>query len=551
MIHKILVKVFACISILIFGFSAFAQQNEMFVQKQLQKIASNDKDSIKAAADTLTKAKLPATFPFLKAINYSSLYKYDALDKNAGLVIAEAGAENTEKLKLFHVYPDKAPVKNSQGRQMLVAEEELVLIEAGRPVRMIINKIMPYINLKADDLSTRKMAIQQVGQQGAPADTVIFSKIIANTKNEQVKRIAREGYYALKLKSDAPEARKSAVAGLKENKGAASLGILENHLEKETDSEVKKQVKKTIGYFKARKETIGMVQNLFTGISKGSVLIMIALGLAVIYGLMGVINMAHGEFMMIGAYTTFVIQNLFLAYLPPAYIDYFFLISLPLSFLVAGCIGLLIESLLVKYLYFRPLDSLLATWGVSLMLIQACRGYFGDVTSVKSPDLLGGGIEVIPQLTLPYNRLFIIVFTIFIILFVYFTFFRTNFGLKLRAVMQNRSMSASLGIPTRRVDALAFFMGTGIAGMAGWAITLIGNVVPNMGQTYIVDSFLVVVTGGVGKLVGTIFSGLGIGMITKFLEPVFNTVYSKVLILVIIILFLQYKPTGLFPSKGR
>jgi urea transport system permease protein len=209
------------------------------------------------------------------------------------------------------------------------------------------------------------------------------------------------------------------------------------------------------------------------------------------------------------------------------------------------------ETLVIRHLYSRPLESLLATWGVSLLLIQGARSIFGDLTAVKLPQLLSGGFEIAPQVVLPYNRMFIMALATAIVLALLALFFRTNFGLRLRATTQNRDMSACLGIPVRHVDAMAFALGTGVAGVAGWAMTLIGNVVPNMGQTYIVDAFLVVVTGGVGKLLGTISAGLGIGIFNKILEPVFEAVYGKVILLGLIILFLQSRPTGLFPARGR
>ena len=223
----------------------------------------------------------------------------------------------------------------------------------------------------------------------------------------------------------------------------------------------------------------------------------------------------------------------------------------PLAFLVAASFGLVLEALVIRRLYSRPLESLLATWGISLILVQAARSIFGDLTAVRLPKILSGGWELAPQIILPYNRMFIMALAVIVVGGLLTLFFRTRFGLRLRATTQNREMSACVGVPVRRVDSLAFALGTGIAGIAGWAMTLVGNVVPNMGQTYIVDSFLVVVTGGVGKLMGTISAGLGIGIFNKVLEPVFEAVYGKVILLGLIVFFLQSRPTGLFPAKGR
>jgi urea transport system permease protein len=265
---------------------------------------------------------------------------------------------------------------------------------------------------------------------------------------------------------------------------------------------------------------------------------------------MGVINMAHGEFMMIGAYATFVTQNIFLSLAPGAF-DWFLAFSFPISFFVAGAIGMLLEMTVIKKLYGRPLETLLATWGISLLLIQTARHIFGDLTAVQTPKLLSLGWEIYPQVFLPYNRIFIIFLTFFIVGGMALLFYRTPLGRRIRAVTQNRSMSACLGVRTRRLDCLTFGLGTGIAGIAGCALTQIGNVDPGMGQNYIVDSFMVVVTGGVGKLMGTVLAGMGIGTLNKFLEPIFQAVYAKVILLGLVILFLQWRPSGLFPNKGR
>ena len=295
---------------------------------------------------------------------------------------------------------------------------------------------------------------------------------------------------------------------------------------------------------------IEKAQNLFSGISLGSILILIALGLAIVYGLAGIINMAHGEFLMIGAYTTYCMQSLVIDTLGIKS-DLYFWVSIPASFTVAGVFGLVLERLVIRHLYARPLESLLATWGVSLIMVQAARSIFGDLTAVKAPAFLAGGWQLMPHLVLPYNRLFIIGLTAVVVSLTYLMLYRSRLGIRIRAVTQNRTMSACLGVETRRVDAITFFLGSGLAGLAGCAMTLIGNVVPDMGQTYIVDSFLVVVTGGVGKIAGAIVSGLGIGFLTKVLESFYEAVYGKVLILALIVVFLQFKPRGLFPDKGR
>jgi urea transport system permease protein len=284
------------------------------------------------------------------------------------------------------------------------------------------------------------------------------------------------------------------------------------------------------------------------------VLLIMSLGLAITFGQMGIINMAHGEMLMIGCYTAYVMQELF-ARRWPAHQDYYFLAALPLSVLVAGGVGLLLERTLLRRLYGRPLETLLVTFGLGMVLQQSARLYFGDQTSVNPPSWFRGGLEVMPGLVLPYSRLFIIVLSLLCLGAVYWTLYRSSAGLKVRAVMQNRGMAACLGVSTRWVDALTFAFGTALAGLGGCAIALIGTVEPELGKKYVVDSFMVVVLGGVGNVFGTVLAAFGIGMAGKLLEPAIPgtaaAVYAKVAILALVILFLQWRPTGIFAARGR
>jgi urea transport system permease protein len=290
---------------------------------------------------------------------------------------------------------------------------------------------------------------------------------------------------------------------------------------------------------------------VFTGISLGSVLLLVALGLAITYGLMGVINMAHGELMMIGAYATYVVQNIFKAYLPGAF-DLYVIVAIPASFLVAAGVGALMERSVIRFLYGRPLETLLATWGISLVLQQAVRSLFGaQNVPVENPGWLSGGVAVMSNLTLPYNRLAIIAFAALVLGGVALLIARTRLGLFVRGVTQNRRMAACVGVDTARVDTMAFSLGAGIAGLAGCALSQIGNVGPDLGQSYIVDSFLVVVLGGVGQLAGTVVAGLGLGVLNKFIEGMAGAVLAKITVLVLIVIFIQRRPSGLFAMKGR
>jgi urea transport system permease protein len=260
--------------------------------------------------------------------------------------------------------------------------------------------------------------------------------------------------------------------------------------------------------------------------------------------------MAHGE-MMIGAYATFWMHEIFLNYLPDGLFNWYFVVSLPVAFLSAAAVGFITEKLVVRHLYGRPLETLLATLGVSLVLIQTIRLFHGDNSAINNPTWLRGGAEVLQNFVLPYNRCFIIVLCVLCLFVIRALMSRTRFGLRVRATVQNRDMADSLGVRTRRVDGMTFALGAGIAGVAGYALTLIGGISPDMGQNYIVDSFLVVVTGGVGEILGTVGAGLGLGMLNKFFEPATGAVWGKVLILAVVVVFIQWRPEGLFPPRGR
>jgi len=290
---------------------------------------------------------------------------------------------------------------------------------------------------------------------------------------------------------------------------------------------------------------------VFSGVSLGSILLLAALGLAITYGLMGVINMAHGELIMVGAYATYVVQNLFRKYAPGAF-DLYLLCAVPVAFATAGVVGMALERSIIRFLYGRPLETLLATWGISLILIQSVRTIFGAANvQVENPSWMSGGIEAVSGVVLPWNRIVIIGFAALVLLAMWLLLTRTRLGLFMRAVTQNRAMASCTGVPTRRVDTLAFGLGAGIAGLAGCALSQFDNVGPNLGQGYIVDSFMVVVLGGVGQLAGTVYAALGLGIVNKFLEAWSGAVLAKIAVLVFIIFFIQKRPQGLFALKGR
>ena len=345
--------------------------------------------------------------------------------------------------------------------------------------------------------------------------------------------------------------RLDAALALGASGSPAVKALLIEQLKVETEPEVKAQIESALKTLQGRLawgERIGVI---FTGVSLGSILLLVALGLAITYGLMGVINMAHGELMMIGAYATYMVQNLFRAHWPGAF-DWYMLAAVPMSFIVAALVGAALERSVIRWLYGRPLETLLATWGISLMLMQGVRTLFGaQNVQVENPSWMSGGVDVLANLTLPFNRLAIIAFAALVLGGVALLIARTRLGLFVRGVTQNRRMASCVGVNTARVDTYAFALGAGIAGLAGCALSQVGNVGPDLGQSYIVDSFLVVVLGGVGQLAGTVVAALGLGVLNKLLEGLAGAVLAKIMVLVFIVVFIQKRPQGLFAMKGR
>ena len=373
-------------------------------------------------------------------------------------------------------------------------------------------------------------------------------------KLEQVQKIREQIEIAkssILLSSEDSGVRLTAAKKLAESHSPDTQLLLNQRLDVESDPQVKIAIQasiKTIVSSLVWGERLGA---LFTGISLSSILLLVALGLAITYGLMGVINMAHGELMMVGAYATYVIQTFFIHHLS-SYFDYYLVVAVPASFLVAALVGAILERCVLQFLYGRPLETLLATWGISLILMQLVRTIFGaQNVAVENPSWMSGGIQVLPNLTLPWNRMLIIVFAACVLLAMATLISKTRLGLFVRGVTQNRPMAACMGVNTARIDTYAFALGSGIAGLAGCALSQIGNVGPDLGQGYIVDAFMVVVLGGVGQLAGTVYAALGLGIINKILEGLTGAVLAKIAVLVFIVVFIQKRPQGLFAVKGR
>ncbi len=407
------------------------------------------------------------------------------------------------------------------------------------------------LSLFSKDRAERDKAITALKDSADESKLGLLDKALAAETDAGLKT-RLELLKAAAMIGSADKAKRLAAARLlASSEQPATRALLTERLASETDAEVKGALVASLDKVAARLAWGERLGTLFAGISLGSILLLVALGLAITYGLMGVINMAHGELMMIGAYATYVVQNLFKAWLPAAF-DWYIVLAVPASFLSAALVGAVLERTVIRWLYGRPLETLLATWGISLILMQLVRTIFGaQNVGVENPSWLSGGLQVLPNLTLPYNRLAIVAFAALVLLGMTLLINRTRLGLFVRGVTQNRRMAACVGVNTARVDTYAFALGAGIAGLAGCALSQVGNVGPDLGQGYIVDSFMVVVLGGVGQLAGTVYAGLGLGILNKLLEGWQGAVLAKITVLVFIVMFIQKRPQGIFALKGR
>ncbi len=424
-------------------------------------------------------------------------------------------------------------------------------VRVNNRVRGAVDAALGGLTLLSKNPGARYEAAQAVFKSRKASVLATLDSALAKEQDASVRRAMTEARAAIILSGDkaSDEEKLAAVDVIRDRADQEALGLLAS-LPPTTSAPVMKSATAAMAAIKNRLALWEAVQNAWYGLSLGSVLLLAAIGLAITFGVMGVINMAHGEMVMLGAYVTFVVQEI-IRNNNPALFDYSLVIAVPLSFVVAGCIGIVIERTIIRFLYGRPLETLLATWGLSLILQQAVRTAFGpNNREVGNPSWMSGAFDL-GGITITYNRLWIICFAlaVFVALLALLRF--TRFGLEMRAVTQNRPMAASMGIRTSRVDALTFGLGSGIAGMAGVALSQIDNVSPNLGQGYIIDSFMVVVFGGVGNLWGTLVGSFVLGIANKFLEPYAGAVLGKIAILVLIILFIQKRPRGLFALKGR
>jgi urea transport system permease protein len=418
-------------------------------------------------------------------------------------------------------------------------------------MRTELGAALALVGLQSPDTQIRLEAVKTLASDPSEDKLPLIEKAYAAESVPAIRDALGDLRFALLLGNADKAKRLEAANSLAESGTPATRLLLSERIKVETEPEVRAALRAAIDQIDGRLawgERLGVV---FTGISLGSILLLVALGLAITYGLMGVINMAHGELMMIGAYATYVVQNIFRSWFPGAF-DLYVLAAIPVSFMAAALVGAVLERSVIRWLYGRPLETLLATWGISLILMQAVRNLFGaQNVPVENPSWLSGGVAVMSNLTLPWNRLFIIAFAMLVLAGVALLIARTRLGLFVRGVTQNRKMAACMGVNTARIDTYAFALGAGIAGLAGCALSQVGNVGPDLGQNYIVDSFMVVVLGGVGQLAGTVYAALGLGVLNKLLEGWQGAVLAKIMVLVFIVVFIQKRPQGIFAMKGR
>ncbi|MCJ2048295.1 urea ABC transporter permease subunit UrtB [Methylobacterium sp. J-070] len=428
---------------------------------------------------------------------------------------------------------------------------DLKPVRANNRVRRAIEAARGQLDLASPDPAKRRAAADAVFKARDAAALPALDAALARESNPGVRQALTEARAAVLLArpGTAEADRIAAIPAIQARGDGDAMGILRG-LAADPSEAVRAAAARGIAAIETRLAILGALQNVWYGISLGSVLLLAAIGLAITFGVMGVINMAHGEMVMLGAYTTYGVQEL-IRTKAPALFGWSLAISIPCAFLVAGLMGVLIERFIIRFLYGRPLETLLATFGISLALQQGVRSLFGPSNrEVGAPAFMSGAVDVF-GLSITWGRMWIIVFALAVFLGLLFVLRRTSFGLKTRAVTQNRRMAAAMGIRTPYVDALTFGLGSGIAGMAGVALSQIDNVSPNLGQGYIIDSFLVVVFGGVGNLWGTLVAALTLGVVNKLAEPYIGAVLAKIGLLVFIILFIQKRPRGLFALKGR
>jgi urea transport system permease protein len=443
------------------------------------------------------------------------------------------------------------------GKVVSPLPEALDDVVVNNRMRLELTTAIAALKLSSSDRAVRLAAAKDLQNNSGDAALPAIDAALTKESDPEVRGLLMLTKASIDLRSGDKDKRLAGIRALGQADTGATRTLLVQVLERkggayvEPDAEVRFAAQQSLASVERRLMVGDIAARIFSGVSLGTILLLAALGLAITYGLMGVINMAHGELIMIGAYATYVVQSLFRQHAPGMF-DYYPLVAVPVAFAISAAVGVILERTVIRHLYGRPLETLLATWGLSLILIQGVRTIFGaQNVQVENPAWMSGGLEIMTNVVLPWSRVVIIAFAASVLLGVWLVLTRTTLGLYVRAVTQNRGMASALGVRTPKIDMMAFGLGSGIAGLAGCALSQIGNVGPDLGQSYIVDSFMVVVLGGVGQLAGTVYAALGLGVMNKFLEAWQGAVLAKIMILVFIIVFIQKRPQGLFALKGR
>jgi urea transport system permease protein len=520
---------FILTALLFFSLPAWAALDPAVVKQ----LAADDSDAKIAAIQQLGASGDRSALNVLKALNDDAL-----------LVTSEG--------RLF-MMPDEKALDALSGEAIIPAPEQYDAITINNRVRSALQNAIAGLRLMNPDRAVRLSAAQEL-QSNANNDLApILERALAKETDGEIRHLLGFALAQANLESPDAATRLNAVKVLADDARSNTKSLLLHLADpaNEPDAQVREAALSAVKTIEARLALGDLMGQLFTGLSLGSILLLAALGLAITYGVMGVINMAHGELLMVGAYATYSMQGLFQSWFP-AYIEWYLVAAIPAAFLASALVGVVLERTVIRWLYGRPLETLLATWGLSLILIQTARVVFGaQNVEVANPVWMSGGVHLMAGLILPWNRVIIIGFALFVLALVWLLMQKTRLGMFVRAVTQNRSMAGCVGVPTSRIDSLAFGLGAGLAGLGGLALSQVANVGPDMGQGYIVDSFMVVVLGGVGQLAGAVWAALGLGVLTKFLEGWAGAVIAKIVVLVIIIVFIQKRPQGLFALKGR
>ena len=538
--RKLLVQFVGVFLFVVIGLLSFSAVEANDFELTLKDLGHKSRSKIKKAIKNLGNQGNPAALPALEALKDNRLR---VSEDGALIILSKSGEEGLDALT---------------EKQVDVKSLDLRKPRINNSVRRALSSTIGKLQLQSTETDIRLAAANQLLKKSSSGLVELVEKALAKETNAEIRNVFLLVLAKEELNDDDKQKRLKSLKTIREFGNNDFKSVLETLLKKnekgeflESDPEVRDSADKALSSIERRQFFINQIANLFYGMSLGSILLLAALGLAITFGLMGVINMAHGEMLMIGAYSTFVIQNLFKEYLPNLF-DWYLIAAIPTAFLVSGVVGIIMERSVIRHLYGRPLETLLATWGISLVLIQTVRLIFGaQNVEVANPSYLSGGIQAFNGVVLPFNRIAIIIFVIFVVVLVWTLLQKSSLGLQVRAVTQNRGMASCVGISTRKIDMYTFGLGSGVAGLGGVALSQIGNVGPELGQLYIVDSFMVVVLGGVGKIAGTVAGAMGLGVLNKFLEPVAGAVLGKIFVLVLIIIVIQKRPQGLFALKGR